>query len=89
MKLNPYAVLLVTGALMLATVVLAQLGSGVTLLAEGAKSIDTDISGFTATALSRPGPDRPARVDGQGMQVEPRTEKYAAIDSHNGTPRAR
>ena len=77
MKLNPYAVLLVTGGLMLATVLLVQLGSGVTLLAEGAKSFDRDISGFAATALSRSGSDQPLRID-------PRVERYAAVDPQNG-----
>jgi len=53
MKLNPYAVLLTTGALMLATVLFAQMGSSVALLKAGAMSVDRDVSGFAAKTLSR------------------------------------
>jgi hypothetical protein len=38
MKLNPYPVLLATGALMLATVVFAQVGAGASLLKAGVAS---------------------------------------------------
>jgi len=59
MKFNPYAVLLTTGALMLATVVFAQMGSSVALLKAGAVSVDRDVSGFAARTLSS---QRPSRV---------------------------
>ena len=52
MKFNPYAVLLTTGALMLATVLFAQMGSSVTLLKAGAVSVDRDVSGFAAKTSS-------------------------------------
>ena len=52
MKFNPYAVLLTTGALMLATVLFAQRGSSVALLRAGAVSVDRDVSGFAAKTLS-------------------------------------
>jgi hypothetical protein len=52
MKFNPYAVLLTTGALMLATVLFAQIGSSVALLKAGAVSLDRDVSGFAAKRLS-------------------------------------
>jgi hypothetical protein len=52
MKFNPYAVLLTTGALMLATVLFAQMGSSVALLKAGAVSVDRDVSGFAAKTLS-------------------------------------
>lgn len=55
MKFNPYAVLLTTGALMLATVLFAQMGSSVTLLKAGAVSVDRDVSGFAAKTLSHRG----------------------------------
>jgi hypothetical protein len=52
MKFNPYAVLLTTGALMLATVLFAQMGSSVALLKAGAMSVDRDVSSFAAKRLS-------------------------------------
>jgi hypothetical protein len=61
LKLSPYSVLLTTGVLMLATVVLAQVGTGANLLKQGAKSIDRDVSSFAAKAL-KPS-DRAATVD--------------------------
>jgi hypothetical protein len=54
MKFNPYAALLTTGVLMLATVVFAQTRSSVALLKAGAASVDRDVSSFAAkTLLSR------------------------------------
>ena len=52
MKLNPYPVFLVTGALMCATVLLAQLGSGVALLKAGAASVNQDVSSFAVKTIS-------------------------------------
>jgi hypothetical protein len=52
MKFNPYAVLLTTGALMLATVVFAQLGTSMSLLKAGAESVDADVSSFAAKTVS-------------------------------------
>jgi hypothetical protein len=52
MKFNPYAALLTTGVLMLATVVFAQTRSSVALLKAGAVSVDKDVSSFAATLLS-------------------------------------
>ena len=51
MKFNPYPVLLTTGALMLATVVLAQTGSGVALLKAGAASVNKDVSSFAVKTI--------------------------------------
>jgi hypothetical protein len=54
MKFNPYAALLTTGVLMLATVLFAQTRSSVALLKAGAASVDKDVSSFAArTLLSR------------------------------------
>jgi len=54
MKFNPYAALLTTGVLMLATVVFVQNRSSVALLKAGAASVDRDVSSFAAkTLLSR------------------------------------
>jgi hypothetical protein len=63
LKLNPYSVLLTTGVLMLATVVLAQMGTGANLLKQGARSVDKDISSFAAKALK---PSDPAATVDSG-----------------------
>jgi hypothetical protein len=52
MKFNPYAVLLMTGALMLITVVVAQTGPNATLLKAGVRSVDRDVSTFAARTLT-------------------------------------
>jgi len=52
MKFNPYAVLLMTGALMVVTVVIAQLGPNSALLRAGAESVDRDVSSFAAKTLT-------------------------------------
>jgi hypothetical protein len=52
MKFNPYAALVTTGVLMLATVVFAQTRGSVALLKAGAVSVDKDVSGFAARLLS-------------------------------------
>jgi hypothetical protein len=52
MKFNPYAVLLTTGALMLATVLFAQLGTSMSLLKAGAESVDADVSSLAAKTAS-------------------------------------
>ena len=52
MKFNPYAALLTTGVLMLATVLFAQTRSSVALLKAGAVSVDKDVSSFAAGLLS-------------------------------------
>ena len=48
MKFNPYAALLMTGALMFVTVILFQTGSSARLLKAGAASVDKDVSSFAA-----------------------------------------
>jgi len=61
MKFNPYAALLTTGVLMLATVVFAQTRSSVALLKAGAASVDRDVTSFAArTLLSRDSAQRQA-----------------------------
>jgi hypothetical protein len=52
MKFNPYAMLVTTGALMLATVLFAQTGRSVALVKAGAVSVDRDVSKFAAQTLS-------------------------------------
>jgi len=52
MKFNPYAALLTTGLLMLATVLFAQTRSSIALLKAGAVSVDKDVSSFAAGLLS-------------------------------------
>jgi D-serine deaminase-like pyridoxal phosphate-dependent protein len=52
MKFNPYAALLMTGALMLLTVVIAQTGPNSALLKAGAVSVDRDVSSFAARTLT-------------------------------------
>jgi hypothetical protein len=54
MKFNPYPVLLTTGALMLATVVFAQTGTGVALLKAGASSVNGDVSTSKASTSDKP-----------------------------------
>jgi hypothetical protein len=46
MKLNPYPVLVTTGVLMLATVVLAQTGTGASLVKAGVGALKRDVSSF-------------------------------------------
>lgn len=78
MKFNPYALLLTTGALMLATVVFAQTGTSVALLKAGATSVDKDVSSFAARTFSLgdptdagPAPEaRVASVDGAVVSVD-------------------
>ena len=56
MKFNPYAALLMTGTLMMVTVVFAQVGTSASLLKAGAVSVDRDFSRFaarTVTAIHR------------------------------------
>jgi hypothetical protein len=61
MKFNPYAALLMTSALMLITVLVAQLGSNAALLKAGAASVDRDVSRFaTRTLTSLEGRTQPA-----------------------------
>ena len=64
MKFNPYAVLLTTGALMLATVLFAQSGSSVALLKAGAVSVDRDVSSFAARTLSARNDSQRAMLSG-------------------------
>lgn len=52
MKFNPYAALLITGGLMVMTVVIAQIGSNLELLKAGAVSVDRDVSSLAAKALT-------------------------------------
>ncbi|MFL6600380.1 MAG: hypothetical protein ACJ8R9_03545 [Steroidobacteraceae bacterium] len=67
MKFNPYAALLTTGLLMLATVVLAQTRSSVALVKAGAVSVDKDVSSFAARWVSsdtHPVADEDSRMSG-------------------------
>jgi hypothetical protein len=80
MKFNPYAALLMTGALMLITVVIAQIGSDAALLKAGVASVDRDVSSFAARTLTslegrrqatdenRDSPTRVAVIDRQPKQ---------------------
>ena len=80
MKFNPYAALLMTGALMLLTVVIAQIGSNAALLRAGVVSVDRDVSSFAARTLTslegrrqesdedRDSPTRVAVIDRQPQQ---------------------
>jgi hypothetical protein len=52
MKFNPYAMLVTTGALMLATVLIAQTGPSVALVKAGAVSVDRDVSKLAAQTVS-------------------------------------
>jgi hypothetical protein len=78
LKLNPYAVLLTSGVLMLATVVLAQLGTGADLLKQGARSVDKDISSFAAK-VSR---SSDGELDSTSSPVAAEKERIAG-HSHN------
>jgi hypothetical protein len=80
MKFNPYAALLMTGALMILTVVMSQTGSNATLLRAGVASVDRDLSSFAArTWLSLEGgrardeqvPASPTRVAALDSQPQP------------------
>jgi hypothetical protein len=51
-KFNPYAALLTTGVLMLATVVFAQTRSSVELLKAGVGAVDRDVSSFAEGLVS-------------------------------------
>jgi hypothetical protein len=75
MKFNPYAVLLTTGALMLATVLLTQRGSSVALLKAGAVSVDRGVSGFAAKTLS---PREASQRRSQGVDETPVSEARVA-----------
>ena len=77
-KFNPYAVLLTTGLLMLATVLFAQTRSSVALLKAGVVSMDRDVSSFAATLLSSESSDRPAAVAEEGRASRTRV---ASTDS--------
>ena len=52
MKFNPYATLVVTGVLMLLTVIVAQVGPNAALLKAGAASVDRDVSRFAARTFT-------------------------------------
>jgi hypothetical protein len=56
MKLNPYPLLLSTGALMFVTVVLAQTGGSLYLVKKGARAMDQDIYSLTVRVVNSPVP---------------------------------
>jgi cell division protein FtsN len=95
MKFNPYTALLTTGALMLATVIFAQLGSSMTLLKTGAQSVDADVSSFaarTASALRKsPGVRNNTVTADQGRVSAERMPtsdtRVASIERSDDTPR--
>jgi hypothetical protein len=87
MKFNPYAALLTTGVLMLATVLFAQTRSSVALLKAGAASVDRDVSRFAArTLLSRESSQKPAsgadekRMSGTRLAFTDREGKVVSED---------
>ena len=63
MKFNPYAALLTTGLLMLATVLFAQTRSSIALLKAGAVSVDKDVSSFATGLLSSESVTKRAAAD--------------------------
>ncbi|HEV7448263.1 MAG TPA: hypothetical protein VGO18_37195 [Steroidobacteraceae bacterium] len=69
MKFNPYAALLTTGVLMLATVLFAQTRSSVALLKVGAASVDRDVSSFAAKTLSSRDSSQSQRLGGDEGQT--------------------
>ena len=69
MKFNPYAALLTTGVLMLATVVFAQTRSSVALLKAGAASVDKDVSSFAASMLSSGSSRKRGLIDADDSQM--------------------
>jgi hypothetical protein len=81
MKFNPYAVLLATGALMLATVLLAQVGMNPSLLRDGAASVDEDVASFART-VSNSGAQSSGGGAARGSQDSART-RLAAVDRAN------
>jgi hypothetical protein len=95
MKLSPYPMLLVTGALMVATVLFAQTGNSVNLLRKGVQSVDKDISSYVAEVLStsdRQGPAASGAVPGSGALDDTHmrvalTERTAGIDDRPARPR--
>ncbi len=48
MRINPYAALLLTGACMLLTVAVSQMGAGAALVRAGAASVDRDVASLAA-----------------------------------------
>ncbi len=77
MKFNPYAALLMTGVLMILTVVLSQTGSNAALLRAGVASVDRDVSSFAArtwTSLES------GRSGAEQVQAPP--TRLASIDRH-------
>ena len=78
MKFNPYAALLMTGALMLITVVVAQMGPNATLLKAGVKSVDRDVETFAARTLT----SLQARTTSTEEEDEPRA-RIASLDTRS------
>jgi hypothetical protein len=78
LKLNPYSVLLTTGILMLATVLLAQAGTSADLLKQGAKSVDKDISSLAAKALRSSDARSRAAVESGSVAGQPGTASTEA-----------
>jgi hypothetical protein len=76
MKFNPYATLLMTGALMFVTVAAFQTGPSVTLVRTGVASVDRDVSSFAAKTWTSLG--------GRTMDAAPSSERkptrVASID---------
>jgi hypothetical protein len=69
LKFNPYAALLTTGVLMLATVLFAQTRSSVALLKAGAASVDKDVSSFAASMLSSESSRKRGMIDPDDRQM--------------------
>jgi hypothetical protein len=85
-KFNPYAALLTTGLLMLATVVFAQTRSSVALVKAGAASLDRDVSSFAATVLSSESSQRHTLAAGESRISGARV---ASVDAREADPRER
>jgi hypothetical protein len=82
MKFNPYAALLTTGVLMLATVVFAQTRSSVALLKAGAASVDKDVSSFAARTLS---PGDSSQRDASGADETRMSGRRVALTDREGS----
>ena len=89
MKFNPYPVFLIIGALMFATVVLAQTGSGVALLKAGAASVNQDVSSFAVKTIASLGSGSPALARDEAVADAPVTDttvpntRVASLDDAN------
>jgi hypothetical protein len=80
MKFNPYAALLMTGALMVITVALFQTGSSAALLRAGAVSVDKDVSSFASKTWTSLEARAPVAQQRQADQPRETPTRVASID---------